>query len=277
MYGYKYKREIADRARGDSLSEWKSILRGYCMSFLSIFIVSLITGLAYLQRRFCGDCQLERPLVLGPVIGLVLGDFKTGLEVGASLELVFMGAQAIGGSVPSNVAIGSALGTAIAISSGTGLEGAMLVAVPVAVVASTFETFAKTFCAVTVHFADKYAEEGNWKGICMMVHIGNLFHFLAYFIPTLLALWLGAEYVTQLMDVIPASVMSGIKAVGNLLPALGFGLLLSNLSTRNFLPYFFIGFAIAAYIPSFGVMGIAFIGIAYAALYAFGKINREEA
>ncbi len=247
------------------------------MSFLSIFIISLITGLSYFQRRFLGDCQLERPLVLGPVIGLVLGDFKTGLEVGASLELVFMGAQAIGGSVPSNVAIGSAMGTAIAITSGSGLEGAMIVAVPVAVVASTFETFAKTFCAFSAHFADKYAETGNWKGISRMVHIGNAFHFLAYFVPTLLALWFGAEYVSELMNAIPDNIMSGIKAVGNLLPALGFGLLLSNLSTKNFMPYFFIGFAIAAYIPSFGVMGIAFIGIAYVALYAFRKIAAEEA
>ncbi|MCI9251447.1 MAG: PTS sugar transporter subunit IIC [Lachnospiraceae bacterium] len=246
------------------------------MSFSTIFIISFLTGLTYFLRRFLGDCQLERPLVLGPVVGLVLGDFRTGLEVGASLELVFMGAQAIGGSVPSNVAIGSALGTAIAITSKTGLEGAMMVAVPVAVVASTFEMFAKTFCAFSVHLADKYAEKGDWKGISLMVHAGNAFHFLAYFIPTLLALYLGAQYVTDLMNAVPANIMSGIKAVGSLLPALGFGLLLNNLSTKEFMPYFFIGFAIAAYIPSFGVMGIAFLGTAYVALYAFRRLNQEE-
>ena len=120
------------------------------MEFTSVLIISLITGLAYLHRRFCGDCQLERPIVLGPVVGLILGDFSTGLFVGGSLELVFMGAQAIGGSVPSNVAIASALGTAGAIVSGTGLDGAMVIAIPVAVVASTFETFAKAASAVFV-------------------------------------------------------------------------------------------------------------------------------
>ena len=83
------------------------------MSITTTFIISLITGLAYLQRSVLGDCQLERPLVLGPIIGLILGDFGTGLFVGASLELVFMGAQAIGGSVPSNVAIASALGLSL--------------------------------------------------------------------------------------------------------------------------------------------------------------------
>ena len=60
------------------------------MSITTTFIISLITGLAYLQRRVLGDCQLERPLVLGPIIGLILGDFGTGLFVGASLELVLI-------------------------------------------------------------------------------------------------------------------------------------------------------------------------------------------
>ncbi|MDB7988659.1 PTS sugar transporter subunit IIC [Faecalicoccus pleomorphus] len=247
------------------------------MSFWIILVISLITGLAYLQRRALGDCQLERPIILGPIIGLILGDVQTGVSVGASLELVFMGAQAVGGSVPSNVAIGSALGVTVAINSGTGLEGAMAVAVPVAVVASTFEMFAKTVCSFTVHIADNYALNDNYGGICLMTHVGNLVHFLAYFIPTFLALYFGADYVTALMDAIPSNVMSGITAVGNLLPALGFGLLLNNLSTKEFFPYFFIGFALAAYIPAFGVMGIAFIGIAYVCIYALkSNENNEE-
>ncbi len=243
------------------------------MNLFQVFIISLITGLAYLQRRALGDCQLERPIVLGPVIGWILGDFNAGLLIGANLELVFMGAQAIGGSVPSNVAIGSALGTAVAITSGTGLEGAMVVAIPAAVLASTFEMFAKTISAFAVHGADKYALDDNSKGIILMMWLGNLVHFLAYFIPTFLALWLGADYISNMMNVIPANVMAGVKAVGALLPALGFGLLLNNLGRKEILGYFFIGFALAAYIPSFGVMGIAFIGIAYVCVWAFNKLQ----
>ncbi|MGI6607943.1 MAG: PTS mannose/fructose/sorbose/N-acetylgalactosamine transporter subunit IIC [Erysipelotrichaceae bacterium] len=246
------------------------------MGFTMALIVSLITGLAYLQRRLCGDCQLERPIVLGPLIGLILGDFPTGLNVGATLELVFMGAQAIGGSVPSNVAIASALGTAVAVFSKTGIDGAMAVALPVAVVASTFETFAKAGCAFFVHIADNYADKGDWKGISRMVHFGNLFHFAAYFIPTFLALYFGVDYVVALMEKIPANVMAAISAVGALLPALGFGLLLNNLSTAGFMGYFFIGFALAAYIPSFGVVGIAFIGVAYCSIYVYNRLNKME-
>ena len=78
------------------------------------------------------------------------------------------------------------------------------------------------------------------------------------------------------MNSIPANIMAGISAVGALLPALGFGLLLNNLSTKEYMGYFFIGFAMVAYIPAFGVMGVAFIGIAYCAVYVFNKLNKAE-
>ncbi len=248
------------------------------MNFGTVLIVSLITGLAYLQRRMLGDCQLERPIVLGPLIGLIMGDFSTGLQVGASLELVFMGAQAIGGSVPSNVAIASALGTAVSINSGTGLDGAMLVAIPTAVVAASFELFAKTVCAFLAHGVDSAAEKGSSAGISLYVMIGNLIHFLAYFIPTFLALFFGADFITAFTTAIPANIMAGISAVGMLLPALGFGVLLNAMSSKKLMPFFFVGFAIAAYVPSFGVMGVAILGIAFVILYVnLGKAQAREA
>ena len=237
------------------------------MGFGSVLVVSLVAGLAYLSRRLLGDCQLERPIVLGPLVGLLLGDLRTGVEVGASLELVFMGAQAIGGSVPSNVAIASVLGTAISVTSGTGLEGALLVAIPTSVVAASFELFAKTVCSFLAHGIDKYASDGNANGIAAVVHSGNLIHFISYFIPTFLALQFGESFITSMTTAIPANIMAAITAVGVLLPALGFGLLLSNLSTKKFMPYFFIGFAIAAYVPAFGVMGVAVLGVAYIIMY----------
>ena len=41
-----------------------------------------------------------RPIVVSPVIGALLGDLQTGVMVGATLELVFMGAIQIGAAVP---------------------------------------------------------------------------------------------------------------------------------------------------------------------------------
>jgi mannose/fructose/N-acetylgalactosamine-specific phosphotransferase system component IIC len=243
------------------------------MSFGTALLISIAAGLLYIQRRMLGDMQLERPIVVGPLIGLLLGNLQMGLTVGASFELIFMGAASIGGAVPPNLVIASVLGTTFAITTGKGVAAALLVAVPAAVVASTFEMLAKIVCPVFVHGADKYAEQGNSKGITLMIQLGNLVHFLAYATPTFVALYFGSTAITSLTTAIPKNIMSGIQAAGNVLPALGFGLLLNTLGARHLMPYFFIGFAIAAFIPGFGVMGVAVIGIALAFLLTGRKTS----
>ena len=44
---------------------------------------------------------LNRPIVVAPLVGLLLGDFQTGIIMGASLEAIFMGISAVGGSIPT--------------------------------------------------------------------------------------------------------------------------------------------------------------------------------
>ena len=43
-----------------------------------------------------GTLYAFRPIVLCPLVGLVLGDLQSGLAIGASLELLFMGSISIG-------------------------------------------------------------------------------------------------------------------------------------------------------------------------------------
>ncbi len=50
------------------------------------------------------------------VVGVILGDVKTGLITGATLELIWMGgAVPLAGAQPPNVVIGGIIGTAFAI------------------------------------------------------------------------------------------------------------------------------------------------------------------
>lgn len=58
-------------------------------------LIGLIAAWGSLDYAF-GTLYTFRPIVLGPLVGLVLGDVKTGVEIGASLELLFMGAISVG-------------------------------------------------------------------------------------------------------------------------------------------------------------------------------------
>ena len=66
---------------------------------------------------------LNRPIVVAPLVGLLLGDFQTGIIMGASLEAIFMGISAVGGSIPSDCLSGSIIAVAYTIV--VGGDGAM--------------------------------------------------------------------------------------------------------------------------------------------------------
>ena len=234
-------------------------------------ILAFVAGFSYFARRFFGDMFLERPIIIGPVVGLILGDFTTGLYIGAQLELIFMGVALVGGTAPANMAIGSVLGTAFAITLGEGLEGAIAIALPGAVFGAFLEQFAKILSSATViRGADKYASEGNENGIQWMLHLGNLIHFLAYFIPTYLALQFGSSYVESLFGSFPEWLRTGLSASAHILPVLGFGMLLTILGDKKVLPFFFVGFLFAVY-TNFGVIGISALAIALAFILEWHK------
>jgi fructoselysine and glucoselysine-specific PTS system IIC component len=231
------------------------------MSVGLALLLSIIAGLAYLSRRIGGDSQFERPIVLAPIIGLILGDVSTGIVIGGTLELIFIGAAAIGGAVPPNVVMATVLGTAFAIRNGEGVETALLVAVPTAVVAVSFELFAKGSCSFLVHRADRAAIEPDTRSILGVVWTGNAIHFFAYAVPAFLALYFGDTVVQSLTEALDGRANAALTTAAALLPAVGFGILLTVLYTRALVPLFIVGFAIAAY-TDFTVIGIAIVAVA---------------
>src|SRR5690554_500745 len=169
-----------------------------------------------------------------------------------------MGAVDIGGSVPPNYTIGAIIGAAYAITSGQDPQAALVIAIPVALLGSVFELFAKTVCVFFVNAAERMADKLNIRGMAWMLHLGNIAHGLAYAIPTFVALALGVDFVTKLTSNMLVWLENGLKVAGGILPALGFALLLSTLVTPLMFPFFFIGFLLAAY-TNMGVLGVALL------------------
>lgn len=52
----------------------------------------------------------SRPIITGVLVGLVMGDLKTGIILGATLEMVFIGSITLGAAVPPDVITGGILG-----------------------------------------------------------------------------------------------------------------------------------------------------------------------
>lgn len=197
---------------------------------------------------FLGTSLLGRPLVLGPLVGLVLGDVSQGIIIGGTLELIFMGNIKVGAAIPPDVITGGVLGTAFAIMSGKGPAIALALAVPISILAEMILSGLFLFRPVFNKQFMLYAEAGNYQKIQRLHVLSGLLKPLLMGLITLLSLQLGADAMKTLLDKIPAWVNTGLQVAGNMLPALGFALLMNLMFNKKVAPYFFLGFMLAAYL-----------------------------
>ena len=211
---------------------------------LQAILLGLVAFIAQSEYAL-GTSLLSRPIVTGLFTGIVLGDVKTGIIMGATLELAFIGSFSVGASIPPDVVTGGILGTAFAITAGAGTETALLLGLPIATLTLILKNvYLGLLIPIMNHRADRYAEDGNYKGVEHM-------HLLAGFG---LSLMLG-----NLLAKIPDFVQNGLTVATGLIPALGFAMLARLLINKKVAPYFFLGFAVAAYLE-IPVTGIAIFG-----------------
>lgn len=238
--------------------------------FEALIVALIIAGLV-VAERILGAPMVIRPIVVCPLIGLALGDVSTGILAGAMLEVTFMGAVQIGASLPADATVGAGLGTALAIMSGHGLESAMVIAIPVAVVASTLKLLMFTVRSYFMPMAKRFAEDANIKGMLAVNLLAGLgLQFVIYFTVSFVAIFVGAPAVESFLKAIPDVVMRGLNVAAGILPAVGFAyLMLPMLKAQNIL-YFFLGFILFAYL-GLGTLPITIIAIVIAFIVVFEK------
>lgn len=247
---------------------------------MSLFVLSLVIALItwyvatampmFLRWSF----YLGGPLVGGLVCGILFGDIQYGLQVGGTIQLAYLGAIAVGGTLPSELAIAGYLGTALTMAAGLEPVAGLSVAVTLGSLGLLSRNAYMSLNSLVVQRADKYAAEGNAKMVRMMNQYGSqIVPFFVYFIPSFLAMYFGAPALQSLMEIIPDKIITALGVSGGLIPALGIGLLLTYVWDKRFLPYFVIGFFLVAYL-NLNIMFIAILGACAAVLYMFG--NRKE-
>ncbi len=217
-----------------------------------------------------GTTLLGRPLVLAPLVGLALGDWQQGILIGGTLELIFMGNIKIGAAIPPDVITGGVLGTAFAILSGKGTAIALALAIPISILAEMLlSALFVARSALNKKFMS-YAEQGEYRNVQRLHILSGITKPLLMGVLTFLSLQLGAGAMKSFLDLIPAWVNTGLQVAGNMLPALGFALLMNLMFRKNVAPYFFLGFLLAAYLK-LPVIAIGGIGVIIALLVTGGR------
>lgn len=231
-------------------------------------LVALVATLIYMESRIGGQHMLDRPIIIGPAVGLVMGNVTTGIIVGGELELVWMGLVGIGTSTPPDVVVGSALATAFTIKTGASYETTLALAIPISLLAQLGSIGVCILNTAFAHRADRCAEKEDYKGVEISHWMGSALYFIFKFTMILVGFLVGGDAVSALVEHIPEVIQRGLAQSGNLFPALGIAMLIQLTYDKKFGVFLFVGFFLSAFL-NVSTIGAAFIGTCLAVIYYF--------
>ncbi|MBD1575751.1 PTS mannose/fructose/sorbose/N-acetylgalactosamine transporter subunit IIC [Vibrio sp. S11_S32] len=214
------------------------------MQALMLGVLAFFAGL----DLFNGLTHFHRPVVLGPIVGFILGDLHTGIIVGGTLELIWMGLAPLAGAQPPNVIIGTIVGTTFAITTHVKPDVAVGVAVPFAVAVQMGITFLFSAMSAVMAKCDKMADNADTRGIEKVNYFAMLVLGVFYFLCAFLPIYIGAEHAGAMVNSLPKELVDGLGVAGGMMPAIGFAVLMKIMMKNVYIPYFILGFVAAAWL-----------------------------
>ncbi|RDX01024.1 PTS mannose/fructose/sorbose/N-acetylgalactosamine transporter subunit IIC [Listeria kieliensis] len=238
---------------------------------LTALLVSIWAGICALDD--IGTQMIRRPLLIATVVGLIMGDLKTGLLIGGTLEVMWMGIGNVGAYSAPDIISGTAIGTALGISSG-GTATAVALAVPASLLAQQLLILYRSGIVYLNPIADRIADTGDFKRVFRINYIPICIAFLIRAVPTFLAIYFGAGVIDKVVEALPDSIMDGLSIAGAIIPAVGIGLLMLMMLKKGALWTFLIaGFTLAVYLD-LSVLPITLIALPLAVIYDLAQQNK---
>lgn len=111
--------------------------------------IAIVAGLLYFigtSRIGYGLSQAatDSPILYGLIFGLLFGDVTTGLIIGGTIQMMYLGLIATGGNIPADEALAGVVAIPIALQTGLSTELAIAIAVPFGVLGVFLDQIRRT-------------------------------------------------------------------------------------------------------------------------------------
>lgn len=218
---------------------------------------------------------LVRPIVTGPIVGFILGDIKTGIVMGGMLEAVYMGIVSVGGGAPADAFGSTVICVTFVITGGLSMEAGLALAFPIGTLTARLAQLVLPMHAYLIRFFEKFAKTGDSKKYAQLQQVyrflfARFFHTITIF----LAIWVGADAISSVFNLLPPYVLDGLKIAGGLLPAVGLGILASMTFSKELGGFLVLGYALSAYL-GLGTMAVAIISGSIAVIVFFADVENN--
>ena len=226
--------------------------------FWNVLITSVAGGIICLDRIFL-QVMVSRPVVTGPIIGLILNDPFTGLLCGALVELLWIDRLPIGTYVPPNDSITTVIITAAAIITGNTFGHhsrelatfCILLFLPLGYVSQKMDTFVIKSNDRLSKNAVSDAEKGDVKSVSRKHVKGLLRSFLATVIFIFIFLYLGLFLVFWIFPLLPLFILKALTLCYFFLPMLGVAVAMITIKRQGMVALFCVVFVTVLMIMEF--------------------------
>lgn len=229
------------------------------LQIVLVFIVACIAGMESVLDEF----QFHRPLIACTLIGAVLGDMKTGIIIGGTLEMIALGWMNIGAAVAPDAALASIISTVLVIAGHQSIGAG----IALAAAGQVLTIIVRTITVAFQHAADKAAENGNLTALSWL-HVSSLFlQAMRIAIPAVIvAISVGTSEVQGMLNAIPEVVTGGLNIAGGMIVVVGYAMVINMMRAGYLMPFFYLGFVTAAF-TNFNLVALGVIGAVMAILY----------
>jgi len=257
-----------ERFKASDRTKRKGVIKGM-QNMGSAFAVLIVFLICNGIDRLTGWATMARPIVSAPLVGLILGDFQTGIIMGASLESIFMGISAIGGSIPADPLTSTCIAVAYTVLAGADIEAGLALALPIGTIMEGLNSMWKTVLASLAPYWENLAYKGNMRSFrAQMILFGVLIDRLAYISVLFLAIAFGIEGLQAFMGNMPEWFLRGMNAASGMMTGIGFAILTSMIWSKEVGGFFFVGFVLSKYL-GLSPLPIAIIAAVVAIMYFF--------
>lgn len=233
------------------------------LQIVLVFLVACISGMGSILDEW----QTHRPLIACTLIGIVLGDMKTGIIVGGSLELLALGWMNIGAAIAPDAALASVVSTILVIVGGQDIPTAIALAIPLAAAGQVLTYVVRAITVGFQHAADNAIETGNLNKLDWIHRSALLLQAMRIAIPALIvALTAGTDVVQEMLNAIPEVVTTGLKIAGGFIAVVGYAMVINMMRAGHLMPFFYTGFVVAAF-TNFNLVALGVLGAVMAILY----------
>lgn len=228
------------------------------VSLLQMFLIVAIAFI-YDVDKYGVQVFSYMAVLTGTLAGVILGDPLTGMQIGATVQLMSLGVAPIGGSSAPDYPLAALIATYITITTGQDAGVGVAVGVAVGMVGVQLDVLVKIANGFIARKAQEFMVKGNYKMMTGIMWLGPIMFGLCGAVPAFIMLAFGVDAVNLILEVMPAWFTTGLTIAGGMLPVVGMAMLLTFMPTKKYLSFVIIGYVLSSYL-GMSILPIALLG-----------------